>query len=97
MLIEEIEEAEKEAEEILSEAREKATARIARAKAKPFEEHVVLAKEKAEELLKKAESEAKEEARKLEQGSKRKFSLPADSRKKLSRELSEKVAKSASA
>ena len=97
MLIEEIEEAEERAEEILNGARAKATARIARAKVKSFEEHVSRAREKAEELLKKAEEEAREEARRLEQNSKRKFSLPADSRKKLSRELAEKVVKSASA
>ncbi len=95
MLINEIEEAEKEAEEMLLKAREKASARIASAKVSTFSGLEEGARAQALEMQKKAEAEAKAEAQRI-LSTKPKFSLAADARKKLSGDIVSRVLKTAS-
>ncbi|MFH1470883.1 MAG: hypothetical protein ABIF01_03995 [Candidatus Micrarchaeota archaeon] len=95
MLIEEIEDAEKQAESILSEAQDRGASRISEAKSKSYERIVGEAREKGERMLGQSEKQAKEEAKGIEQ-KKRRFFLPAEARHKLANSLSEKVVNLAS-
>ena len=86
MLIEEIEDAEKNADEIISLAKSQAIARLAAAKGKSFNEIILKARADAEAILKNAESEALAEAKKII-ASEAKFSLPREAKSKLASDI----------
>jgi vacuolar-type H+-ATPase subunit H len=86
MLIEEIEDAEKNADEIVCLAKSQASARLAIAKEKSFNELIQKARADAETILKNAESVALAEAKKII-ASEAKFSLPREAKSKLAADI----------
>lgn len=94
MLITEIEDAEKQAERVLLEAREKASARLAKAKSRQYDDLVEGASKKSALLLEKTDSEARTEAKRIAAGG-RKLSIPAESKQKLADQLCSEIINSA--
>ncbi|MFH1447782.1 MAG: hypothetical protein ABIG39_02875 [Candidatus Micrarchaeota archaeon] len=83
MIIDEIEEAEKKAEGIISEANRKSAERIKKAKLKSYNNIMDDASKRSEELVAKSKSKADDEGKKITSSSKRTFSISPGDKKRL--------------
>lgn len=93
MLISEIEEAERQAEGIVSKAREQAGERLRLAKTRSFEFLVEDAEKKGKELLRRAEEEGKELAKKVP--APKKAALSPQAKQRIAREFALKAVREA--